>query len=129
VSGTRRVLFVDDDTAAREGYAVYLTRCGYDVMPASTGLVALALAKTWEPDVIVLDLALPDIDGWEVARQLKGMSETHGIPIIAFTGTGAHLPNERASAMRAGCDRYLVKPCDPAEVVAAIQRCVEATSS
>jgi len=117
-----RVLFVEDDSATREGYTAHLANCGYDVMAAATGGQALTLASTWAPDVIVLDLGLPDIDGWEVARQLKAASRTVAIPIIALTGSD--LPHERVSAMRAGCDRHLPKPCVPADLVDAIQRCI-----
>ena len=98
-----RVLFVEDDSATRAGYKKFLTNFGYQVMPAATGKEALTLASTCAPDVIVLDLGLPDIDGWEVARQLKASPTTATIPIIALTGAG--LPHERVSAMRAGCDR------------------------
>ena len=117
-----RVLFVDDDSAAREGFTSYLASCGYDVMPAATGQQALTLASTWTPEVIVLDLGLPDIDGWEVARHLKAAPRTTGTPIIALTASD--LPHERVSAMRAGCDRHLTKPCVPADLVDAIQRCM-----
>ena len=92
------------------------------MLPAATGQEALDLAARWAPNVIVLDLGLPDIDGWEVARQLKAASGTLAIPIIALTG--ADLPHERVSAMRAGCDRHLAKPCAPSDLVDAIQRCV-----
>jgi two-component system cell cycle response regulator DivK len=117
-----RVLFVDDDSSTRTGYAAHLANHGYDVMPVGTGEEALALAGTWAPHVIVLDLGLPDIDGWEVARQLKAEARTVAIPIIALTGSD--LPHERVSAMRAGCDRHLPKPCVPADLVEAIQRCL-----
>jgi CheY-like chemotaxis protein len=120
---TTRVLFIDDDAASRGGYTAYLTGCGYDVRPAATGRQALMLAVSWSPDVILLDLGLPDIDGWEVARQLKTDPQTAAIPIIALTGAG--LAHERVSAMKAGCDRHLVKPCLPADVVDAIRRCTE----
>ena len=119
---SKRVLYVEDNVATREGYITYLTSFGYEVMPAATGQQALSLASTWSPDVIVLDLGLPDIDGWEVARQLKAASLTATIPIVALTG--ADLPHERVSAMRAGCDRHLSKPCMPADLVDAIQRCL-----
>ena len=82
----------------------------------------MVLASTWVPSVIVLDLGLPDIDGWEVARQLKAGARTGAIPIIALTGSD--LPHERVSAMRAGCDRHLAKPCVPADLVDAIERCL-----
>jgi len=118
-----RVLFVDDDSATRQGYAIHLTNCGFDVMPIATGQQALTLASTWMPDVIVLDLGLPDIDGWEVARQLRAAPRTAAIPIVALTGSD--LPHERASAMRAGCDRHLPKPCVPADLVEAIRLCLE----
>ena len=117
-----RVLFVDDDSATREGYAAYLASFGYDVTSVGTGRDALELASTWAPNVIVLDLGLPDVDGWEVARQLKAGARTVAIPIIALTGS--HLPHERVSAMRAGCDRHLAKPCVPADLVDAIERCL-----
>jgi CheY-like chemotaxis protein len=120
------VLFVDDDSATREGYVKYLANSGYDVTPAATGGEALTLARTWAPNVIVLDLGLPDIDGWEVARQLKAAPRTVAIPIIALTG--ADLPHERVSAMRAGCDRHLTKPCPPAALVDAILRCTSAAT-
>ena len=103
---------------------MFLTNFGYQVMPAATGEEALNLASTSAPDVIVLDLGLPDIDGREVARQLKAGPMTAAIPIIALTG--ADLPRERVSAM--GCDRYLTKPCSPADVADAIRRCTEAQS-
>ncbi len=123
---TIRLLLVDDDAVTREGYAAYLAGVGYDVLSAATGHEALTLAATSALDVIVLDLALPDIDGWEVARQLKAAPRTAPIPIIALTG--ANLPHERVSAMRAGCDRYLVKPCEPIDLVDTIQRCVAKTA-
>ena len=118
------MLFVDDDAATRQGYAAHLTSLGYEVIGAGTGHHALNLASAWAPDVIVLDLGLPDIDGWEVARQLKSGTRTATIPIIAVTG--ADLPHERVSAMRAGCDRHLAKPCAPADLVDAIERCMRA---
>jgi two-component system CheB/CheR fusion protein len=117
-----RVLFVEDETATREGYVAFLAGRGYVVMPAATGDAAVTLACSWKPDVIVLDLGLPDVDGWEVARQLKGLDQTGAIPIIALTG--ADLPHERASAMRAGCDRHLAKPCAPGDLVTEIDRLV-----
>ncbi len=115
-----RILFVDDDAASRSGYVAYLNAQGYDVVPAATGREALTLAATCEVDVVVLDLGLPDVDGWEIARSLKAAPKTADVPIIALTGSD--LPHERVSAMRAGCDRHLAKPCPPASVVEAIER-------
>jgi two-component system, cell cycle response regulator DivK len=117
-----RVLFVEDDRATRDGYHAYLTAHGLEVQSAANAHEALLFAATVAPDVIVLDLGLPDIDGWEVARQLKAGPRTMSVPIIALTG--AAMPHERASAMRAGCDRYLTKPCVPADLLEAIRRSV-----
>ena len=121
-----RVLFVDDDAATRAGYLAHLTNLGYEALGVGTGSEALTFGSTWAPDVIVLDLGLPDIDGWEVARQLKSGASTSAVPIIAVTG--ADLPHERVSAMRAGCERHLAKPCVPADLVDAIERCTRATT-
>ena len=119
---TVRVLIIDDHAAAREGYAVFLSAAGFDVLQAATGEQALTIANISTPDVVVLDLGLPDIDGWEVARRLKAGPQTAAIPIIALTGSD--LPHERISSMRAGCDRHLGKPCLPSVLIDAIRASV-----
>ena len=116
------ILFVDDDRATRDGYSAYLETCGYAVMTAASGADVMASALEWHPVVIVLDLGLKDVDGWEVARRLKADPRTASVPIIAFTG--ADLTHERISAMRAGCDRYLTKPSAPSVLVEQIERCL-----
>ena len=122
-----RILFVDDDRATREGYAAYLKASGFDVIASGSGHEALDVAATWLPTVIVLDLGLKDVDGWEVARRLKADTRTVAVPIIAFTG--ADLPHERISAMRAGCDRVVIKPCAPDALLDEIRRCADRRSS
>jgi CheY-like chemotaxis protein len=117
-----RILFVDDDRATREGYAAYLDSCGYDVTTTASGQDALRRAVEQPPSLVVLDLGLKDIDGWEVARRLKAEPSTAAMPIIAFTG--AALPHERISAMRAGCDRVVTKPCAPTALLEQITRCL-----
>src|SRR5689334_1866275 len=117
-----RILFVDDDRATREGYAAYLNSCGYDVTITASGQDALRRAVEQRPSVIVLDLGLKDMDGWEVARRLKAEPDTATVPIIAFTG--ASLTHERISAMRAGCDRVLTKPCAPMALLEQITLCL-----
>lgn len=117
-----RVLLVEDDEPTRSGYVAYLTDRGIDVLSAVNGNDALSVAAASTVDVVVLDLGLPDIDGWEVARRLKAASTT-ATPIIALTG--ADLPHERASAMRAGCDWHLAKPCVPGDLLNAIQRAID----
>jgi two-component system, cell cycle response regulator DivK len=115
-----RILLVEDDRATRDGYRVFLTEQGFQVLTATSGRQALAQATSERPDLVVLDLGLPDIDGWEVARQLKSEPATLSLPIIALTG--AALPHERASAMRAGCDWHLSKPCTPRDLLEVIRR-------
>jgi len=117
-----RILFVDDDRATREGYAAYLDSCGYDVTITASGQDALRRAVEQRPSVIVLDLGLKDMDGWEVARRLKAGPDTATVPIIAFTG--ASLTHERISAMRAGCDRVVTKPCAPTALLEQITLCL-----
>ncbi|MCC7418274.1 MAG: response regulator [Acidobacteria bacterium] len=117
-----RVLLIDDHDAARRGYALFLHGSGYDVLEAATGGDALAIVRNSRPDVIVLDLGLPDIDGWEVARRLKQQPATREIPIIALTGSD--LPHERVGSMRAGCDHHLGKPCPPSVLIDTIRACV-----
>ena len=123
-----RVALVDDHPVVREGLAAVIgLQSDMSVVSAvADGAAALAACLEQRPDVIVLDLGLPDIDGWEVTRQLKAAQRTVAIPIIALTG--AALPHERVSAVRAGCDRHLTKPRSPADLVDAIQRCTGAAT-
>ena len=122
----RRILLVEDHRATRDGYRAFLTEQGFQVLTATSGRDALTQVMAERPDLVVLDLGLPDIDGWEVARQLKSEPATIDLPIIALTG--AALPHERASAMRAGCDWHLSKPCTPGDLLEVIRRALgEAT--
>ncbi len=118
MSKNKQLLIVDDDRNTREGYRTYLSGKGFDVRALDGGVDALALAKSAAPDLVVLDLGLPDIDGWEVARRLKGDDETRAIPIIAFSGRS--MQHEQVSALRAGCDVYLTKPCAPDKLLGAV---------
>ena len=114
-------MLVDDDKNAREGYQKYLSAKGFHVHAFDGGVDALAFAKSSSPDLVVLDLGLPDVDGWEVARRLKSDEGTRDIPIIAFSGRSMH--HEQVSALRAGCDVYLTKPCEPDRLLGAIRNC------
>ena len=116
----KHLLIVDDDRNTREGYRLYLSGKGFDVLALDGGADALAFAKSSTPDLVVLDLGLPDIDGWEVARRLKNDEQTRDIPIIAFSGRS--MQHEQVSALRAGCDFYLTKPCAPDRLLGAIHK-------
>jgi CheY-like chemotaxis protein len=113
------VLVVDDYDDAREMYAESLAVNGFRVAEASDGAKAVELARTLTPDVILMDLSLPGIDGWEATRQLKADARTQHIPVVALTG---HVLSSSLDAARAaGCDRFVVKPALPDIVIAAVR--------
>jgi DNA-binding response OmpR family regulator len=116
----KHLLLVDDDKNSREGYRIYLSAKGFHVDALGGGEDALAFAKSSSPDLVVLDLGLPDVDGWEVARRLRSDKQTRDIPIIAFSGRSMH--HEQVSALRAGCDVHLTKPCEPDRLLGAIKK-------
>ena len=116
----RLVLIVDDVPDNRELYVQYLTYFGYRAAEAGDGQDALTKAAALKPDVIVMDLSLPGMDGWEATRRLKADATTRHIPVIALTGHALSGSDEHARA--AGCDAFLTKPCDPEELAATIDR-------
>ena len=116
----RTLLIVEDDRHAREGYQTYLTGAGFRVRALEGGALVLEIAKSEKPDLVLLDLELPDVDGWEVARRLKSDGQTRDIPIVAFSGRSMH--HEQVSALRAGCDVYLTKPCAPDRLLRTIRK-------
>lgn len=112
------VLLVDDYADTRELYGFYLRMQGYGVEEAEDGIDGVAKAVALRPAAIVMDLAMPNMNGWEATRILKADPRTRTIPVICLTAH-AH-PKERESALDAGCDVFLTKPRLPAEVGAAI---------
>jgi CheY-like chemotaxis protein len=114
------VLVVEDYQDAREMYAAYLQFSGYRVAEASNGLEALEKTRELMPDIILMDLALPKMDGWEATRRLKADERTRHIPIVALTGHA--LAGHAEGARQAGCDSFVTKPCLPDELVTEIQR-------
>jgi CheY-like chemotaxis protein len=119
-AGSQRVLVVEDNADAAEAMRMLLGEFGHQVASASNGLDAIALAKSFRPDVILLDIGLPGIDGYELARTLRALEETRGARVIAVTGYGQPSDRERSSA--AGFDNHLVKPVDPAKLAEALVR-------
>ena len=112
------VLVVDDYLEAREICAEYLGFHGYRVVTAEDGLQALERAFEMLPDVILMDLSLPELDGWAATRRLKADPRTRGIPIVALTGHA--LSAERERALAAGCDDVITKPVVPRELLAGL---------
>jgi CheY-like chemotaxis protein len=114
------VLIVDDFTDNREMYARYLEFSGFKVVTAANGEEALDRAFESTPDLIVMDLSLPGVDGWEATRRLKKDTRTKHVPVVAVTGHAFAGSSE--SALQAGCDGYIMKPCLPTDLVTEIRR-------
>ena len=121
----RRVLLVEDDQDGRRMYAEWLTGAGFRVQQAHNGLQALDRAFVSLPDIVVTDLDIPGIDGFELTRRLKQDQRTCEIPVLAVTGYAA-FASDPGRALRAGCDAVLPKPCSPDELELAIRRLIEA---
>jgi two-component system cell cycle response regulator DivK len=103
-----RILVIEDNPDNMDLMSLILLRAGYEIIRAKDGNEGLELALQHQPDLILLDLALPEKDGWTLAQELKGDILTHDIPIIAIT---AHtLPHHKERALKAGCDGFIVKP-------------------
>ena len=116
----RRVLVVDDNVDAAESTAAFLRLEGHEVKAVHDGLQALASLKVFDPHVVVLDIGLPGLDGYAVARQLRERGDTSHVLLIALTGYGQK--EDRARAAESGFDYHFVKPADPREIQFAIER-------
>ncbi|MEZ0227238.1 MAG: response regulator [Planctomycetota bacterium] len=119
------VLVVDDYQDAREMCCEYLSYCGFRVAEARNGIEAIEKAGELVPDLILMDLSLPGMDGWEATRRLKADEKTRKIPIVALTGHALAGHSEGAKA--AGCDAFITKPCMPDALVAEVKRMLDGT--
>ena len=124
---TPLILIVEDYPDAREMYAEYLTFMGFHVATAENGQEAIELAFKLKPSLIVMDLALPLLDGWEATRRLKANPKTREIPIVAVSGHA--LKNEEHGARAAGCDGFVTKPCTPSELLHVISQYITTDGS
>jgi two-component system, cell cycle response regulator DivK len=114
------ILLVDDFEDNRAMYAQFLTFSGFRVAEAQNGQEALEQTARLRPDLVVMDLSLPVMDGWEATRRLKQDPRTRGIPVIALTGHA--LGRHSEGAKEAGCDGFITKPCLPEDLVTEIRR-------
>jgi two-component system, cell cycle response regulator DivK len=114
------ILVVDDYQDAREMYAEYLQFSGFRVAEAKNGNEAVEKAFALKPDLILMDLSLPGMDGWEATRRLKADEATRRIPVVALTGHA--LAGASEGAKKAGCDSFVTKPCLPDDLVVEVRR-------
>lgn len=119
------VLVVDDYQDAREMYSEYLEFSGFRVAEARNGIEALEKAFELLPDLILMDLSLPGMDGWEATRRLKADERTKRIPVVALTGHA--LAGHSEGARQAGCDAFVTKPCLPDALVVEIRKMLDQT--
>ena len=114
-----KILLVEDNEMNRDMLSRRLQRKGHEVLMAADGMQGILMAESHAPDLILLDMSLPVIDGWEAARRLKASPATSGVPVIALT---AHaMSGDREKALAAGCDDYDTKPVDFAQLLVKIQ--------
>jgi len=107
-------------------YSEYLTFAGFEMVQAANGIEAIRQAVENHPHIVVMDLSLPEMDGWETTRRLKADERTSGIPVLALTGHV--LTDFSRRAKQAGFDGFLTKPCLPEDLVAEIRRILDAES-
>jgi len=123
----RKVLVVDDYDDAREMYAEYLEFLGYEVQTARNGQEAVERARESHPDVILMDLSLPVLSGWDATQQLKTDATTRDIPVMALTGHVFASSSDKAREV--GCDAFVTKPALPDTVADQIQALLRKTGS
>jgi len=114
------VLLVEDQLELRQLYAQELSMSGFDVIEAGNGAEAIAHTADRRPDVVLMDLSLPVLDGWEATRRIKDDARTAHIPIVALTAHDGSGELQRAT--RAGCDWFVPKPCQPLDLIEEVRR-------
>lgn len=124
---SQTVLIVEDNEDNRIVYSTMLRHFGFAVDEAENGAEGILKARSNLPDVILMDIAIPLVDGWEAVQRLKRDPATAHIPIVALT---AHaMPADRERAIQVGCDGYLAKPCEPRAVVEEVKRLLAAKTA
>jgi len=121
-NGKKTILLVEDNEDNLVVYRTILEHVGYSVIEARDGEEGVSRAREHLPDLILMDISIPKLDGWEATQRLKSADSTRLIPIIALT---AHaLEEDRQKAVQVGCDGYLAKPVEPRRVVQEVERFV-----
>lgn len=115
-----RILLVEDNEMNRDMLSRRLVRRGYEVVLATDGQEAVDMARAERPDIILMDMSLPGLDGWEATRRIKADSGRESVPVIALTSHA--MAGDRERALEAGCDDYDTKPIDLARLLEKIER-------
>jgi two-component system, cell cycle response regulator DivK len=119
-----KVLLVEDNEMNRDMLSRRLVRRGFEVVFAVNGKEGVALARSEKPDIILMDMSLPIMDGWEATRRVKADDETRGVPVIGLT---AHaMSGDREKAIEAGCDDYDTKPVEIDRLIGKIEKLIAA---
>jgi CheY-like chemotaxis protein len=122
-----KILLVEDNEMNRDMLSRRLARAGHEVLIAEDGARGVAMAMSASPDLILMDMSLPVLDGWEATRRIKATAELSKIPIIALT---AHaMATDRDKALKAGCDEYDTKPIELERLLGKIRTLLEAANS
>ena len=119
------VLIAEDQQDLRQLYAEQLTLSGFDVIEAGNGAEAIDLSSSRMPDVILMDLSMPIVDGWEATKRLRADIRTAHIPVVALTAHDGSGELERATS--AGCNWFVPKPCPPDALITEVRRVLSAT--
>jgi CheY-like chemotaxis protein len=115
-----RCLIVDDDRDGREGYAEYLRAFGFEVDESEDAVSALQLMQQCRPDIVLLDLQMPGMDGWELMRRIRVTAGLRTVQIVAISA--CVFPEDQSKADEAGCDVFLSKPCIPSVVLEVVMK-------
>jgi DNA-binding response OmpR family regulator len=116
----KRILVIEDDPATSRLVDYSLRHEGYEVLRASNGLEGIRMAVSEAPDLVILDVMLPGLDGFEICHRLKGEAATARLPILMFSAKAQEI--DKATGLKVGADEYLTKPAAPADIVATVQK-------
>ena len=115
-----KVLIIEDDPATSRLVEYSLRHAGYQVIRAANGLEGIRMARSEAPDLVILDVMLPGLDGYEICHRLKGDAATARLPILMFSAKAQEI--DRNTGLKVGADEYLTKPAAPADIVGRVQK-------
>ena len=119
----KKILIVEDNPGALRAFSYMLGKEGYEVITASDGMTGLSKAKVENPDLLILDVTLPGLDGFEVCHRLRAESQTAQLPILMLSGKGQDA--DRATGLEVGADDYLIKPVDRLVLISKVAALLE----